>query len=106
MNFFRSHAAQKSNTQVWFQLSDLPWAPTYSFNEARTAVTLDTAANDEWWPKVLTLTGSKAWRMPFSDRIRSIPHNFATNATWAFDLPGGAKKNVPMFASGVASRGR
>ena len=68
LNFFKSHAAQRSNTQVWFQMSDLPWAPSYSFNEARSEVTLNTTLNDIWWPKVLALTGSKHWRMPFSDR--------------------------------------
>ena len=35
MQFFASHAAQRSNTQVWFQLSDLPWAPTYTFDSTR-----------------------------------------------------------------------
>ncbi len=101
MEFFASHAAQRSNTQVWFQLSDLPWAPSYAFDSTRTSVTLNTTMNDVWWPKVLKLTGSKHWRMPFSDRIHSAPHEFLTNASWSFRV---REKNgsvithsVPMF---------
>ena len=101
MEFFASHAAQRSNTQVWFQLSDLPWAPSYVFDETRTSVTLNTTMNNEWWPKVLKLTGSKHWRMPFSDRIHSAPHQFLTNASWPFRVreSNGSVTihNVPMF---------
>ena len=104
MNFFRSHAAQHSNSQVWFELNMLPWAPTYYFDSTRTKVTLNTTLNDIWWPKALELTGSTHWRMPFSERIRSLPHHFETNATWIFKLepstsaPGG-HVTIPMFGS-------
>ena len=47
-------------------------------------MTLNTTMNDVWWPKVLKLTGSNHWRMPFSDRIHSAPHMFLTNASWTF----------------------
>ena len=82
----------------------LPWAPTYYFNGARTKVTLNTTLNDIWWPQVLALTESKHWRMPFSERIHSLPHRFETNATWTFALtpsPGApdAHFTVPMFGS-------
>lgn len=101
MEFFASHAAQRSNTQVWFQLSDLPWAPSYAFDESRTSVTLNTTMNDMWWPKALNLTRSKHWRMPFSNRIHSAPHMFLTNASWAFRVreTNGSivMHNVPMF---------
>ena len=95
-NFFRSLAAQRINTQVWFQLGDLPWHPTYSFNAARTVVSLNTAAHDIWWPKVLELTGSKAWRLPFSERVVSVPHRFLSNATWRFIVDKQLVK-VPIF---------
>ena len=83
-NFFKSLAAQRINSQVWFQLGDLPWHPTYSFNAARTAVSLNTLAHDRWWPKVLELTRSQAWHLPFSERVISAPHRLLTNATWRF----------------------
>ena len=64
MLWFESLAAQHSNSQVWFQLDDLPWAPSYVFNADGSAVTLNTKLNDAWWPKVLAATGSKNWREP------------------------------------------
>jgi hypothetical protein len=102
LNFFRSLATQHSNTQVWFQLDDLPWAPKYHLNAAMTEVTLNTTLNDVWWPRVLALTDSKHWRMPFSDRIHSVPHMFKTNATWTFSVEGANAHVVPMFQGGTA----
>ena len=120
MLWFESLAAQHSNSQVWFQLDDLPWAPSYVFNADGSAVTLNTKLNDAWWPKVLAATGSKNWReppalcqpdrspvaealslclctgMPFSDRIHSLPHLFTTNSSWLFHMQNGSKP-VPMF---------
>eukprot|EP01050_Picozoa_sp_SAG11_P001730 SAG11_NODE_79_length_17750_cov_28.445980_6_plen_390_part_00 len=101
MSWFESLADQHINSQVWFQLDDLPWRPTYTFNAAKTAVMLNTTANDLYWPKVLALTGSQNWRMPFSKRVRSLPHRFETNATWPFSLATGAVDNVPMFVTGT-----
>ena len=95
-NFFKSLAAQHMNSHVWFQLDDLPWHPTYSFNAAKTSVSFNTTANDLWWPKVLKVTGSQAWRMPFSRLVRSAPHRVLSNATWTFIVE---KKGVqvPIF---------
>lgn len=96
-NFFESLAAQRINTQVWFGLGDLPFCPTYSFNAARTAVTLNTTAHELWWPKALHLTRSQNWRMPFSERVHSVSHRVLTNATWPFIVETKAVF-VPIFS--------
>ena len=119
-NWFKSLAAQRINSQVWFQLDGLPWAPSYTFNEGKTAVSLNTTLNDVWWPKVLKLTGSRNFRMPFSLRITkgegAISHHFPTNCTWWFNVKTSSSSSsssskghssvhkVPMFsAEGVVS---
>jgi hypothetical protein len=104
LNFFSSHAAQHSNSQVWFQLDDLPWAPEYTFNEAKTEVTLNTTLNDEYWPQVLAMTKSTNFRMPFSLRIFKAegarPHLFPDNCTWWFTSHDGhTKLEVPIFTA-------
>ena len=99
--WFESFAAQHSNSHVWFQLDDLPWAPSYVFTADESSVVLNTTANDKWWPKVLHVTGSKNWRMPFSARIhRVLPHRFTTNTTWTFNMHSGPRP-VPIFAGGA-----
>ena len=57
------------------------------------------------------MTGSRHWRMPFSDLIvHSLSHRFETNATWAFYVASKTSKDlllhVPMFgaAAGVLNR--
>ena len=104
VNFFRSMARQRVTASPWFQLSSLPWAPTYRFNANRTRVVLNTTAHDEWWGKVLQLTapGPSPWRMPFSSRFsraeNAIPHFLNDNVTWWFQDENGDALKVPVFA--------
>lgn len=99
LQWFKALAAQRVNTFVWFELDELPWAPTARFNAERTAVTLNTSLHEVWWPKVLALSGSQHWRLPFSTRGH-VKHFLPTNATHEFHDASGHPFNVPMFKPG------
>ena len=102
LKWFASLAAQNVNQQVWFELDSMPWSPTYRFNADRTAVTLNTSAHEHWWPKVLELTGSKHWHLPFSSRISrgqgALPHLVPDNISWSFTDERGKSFTLPVFA--------
>ena len=103
-HFFESLAAQRASPSPWFQLADLPWGPSYRFNENLTAVTLNTSAHDAMWPKVLELFGSTVtWRMPFTLRFfggeGALPHLLPNNVTWWFTTADGNRLHVPVFAA-------
>ena len=102
MNFMRALAAQRVSISPWFELQDLPFAPSYKFNEAMTEVTLNTTLHEHWWPKALAVTNSRHWRMPFSNRVKSsVPHHLPTNVTWAFIGSTGKPEPVPIFQAGT-----
>ena len=110
-NFFRSLHRQHINTFV-FHGADvaggIPWQPSYEFTHDRASVTLNTTAHDLWWPRVLSLTKSTRWRLPFSTRF-STPAKVANlvNATWGFVLAGGGEEiQVPVFDGGAPASGK
>jgi hypothetical protein len=112
MNFFESFADQRVNSFAFFELDGqnlpsqgsrviLPWSPTYRFTEDFRRVELNTTMHQEWWPRVLSLTSSTHWRMPFTNRVRKAEHNpssLPTNSTWDFTGPNGKLVSVPIFA--------
>jgi hypothetical protein len=112
--WFESAVAQRVTSQVWFSMGDkhsrLPWAPSYKFNEDKTAVELSTSLHELWWPRVLALSGSTAWHMPFSVHLykesaegqacqRKGPSSTRgfDKCTWEFVGADGEAFSVPIF---------
>jgi hypothetical protein len=103
LHHFESFAAQGITSLVWFELDQLPWAPTYSFNADHTVVTLNTTAHELWWPRVLSTTGVTRWRMPFSQRVNCRQsHRVTDNCTWTFHSETGVFE-VLMFQRPAAA---
>lgn len=101
MNFFKSMGEQGVDAFIFWEhggWDQMPWAPHYRFNKDMTDVTLNTSMLQQWWPRVLALTGpSTRWRMPFSDRVGGNTGVVPTNSTWSFVDYEGEAVQVPIF---------
>jgi hypothetical protein len=101
MNYFRSMKEQGVDSFIFWEhggWDQFPWAPRYRFNKNMTDVVLNTSMHEQWWPRVLNLTGpSTRWRMPFSDSIRDAHNLVATDSNWSFVDCNGDEIQVPIF---------
>lgn len=104
--FFSSLARQRINSLAYMQPDNLPFAMTYTFNDASLkSLTLSTGDFDEWWPKVISIMKPiDGVALPLSVLPLQVKHLLHDNATYAFCIESSIQSTchntvqVPVFA--------